>query len=552
MSEPLDPITAGVASALKSLRTRAGLREDRLAGAELPLDTLAGLESVRVRQAAGATVEQAIVQAVRAAARTLEPPTYSIVADVSLRLELSKEAMRDTRLYARDLGVRRTALLENWDHLHRLRSVPDPGRVPAPRALRLEIETAALAALAAALTEPDRQRGSSDPPAMVATPGAAKLLSSERVIRDGTREAPALGAEQSLPSGGAGTAVDQVGQDTGGLPPRLVRAQAPLLLEEFQRVSQALRDSLLVGDEGTGGWPHDLKKGSKPATPLATAFGLKTILLLEGFLAPDLIPVAEQLRNSDRSGGYKARVQKEPRPEVTAAVVGTLHRIDGTAKFDKQLAALRKNFGDFERTRPFIITTVLETSVQLNSDPELTRSLVKDLLAARQRYGNLLLWPEKTEKDRRAPVPSIAHTARAVRALAQFQIARPAERMPDSLDDETQQAVDQAAAWLSEQQDLGNVTEIIDRQLDDGVEQVYVRHFTAAWVVRALVSAGLPASDPVVSGAVARVWQQYSKKAALWTWRNGDLPVWMSLDAVEALRLAALAATIPPGGFADL
>ena len=47
MSEPLDPIAAGVASVLKSLRTRAGLQEDRLVGTELALDTLTGLDSVR-------------------------------------------------------------------------------------------------------------------------------------------------------------------------------------------------------------------------------------------------------------------------------------------------------------------------------------------------------------------------------------------------------------------------------------------------------------------------------------------------------------------------
>ena len=52
MSEPLDPIAAGVASLLKSLRTRAGLQEDRLSGTELPLDTLTGLERVRAFQAA--------------------------------------------------------------------------------------------------------------------------------------------------------------------------------------------------------------------------------------------------------------------------------------------------------------------------------------------------------------------------------------------------------------------------------------------------------------------------------------------------------------------
>ncbi len=53
MTEPLSPAAAGVASALKSLRTRTGLREDRLHGTELALDTLAGLDSVRERMRAG-------------------------------------------------------------------------------------------------------------------------------------------------------------------------------------------------------------------------------------------------------------------------------------------------------------------------------------------------------------------------------------------------------------------------------------------------------------------------------------------------------------------
>jgi hypothetical protein len=274
------------------------------------------------------------------------------------------------------------------------------------------------------------------------------------------------------------------------------------------------------------------------------------MLLLEGFLAPDLIPVAEQLRKSaSPGGGYAARAQAAPRPEVTAAVLDTLHRIDGTAKFDAQIAAMKLDLGEFEKTRPFILTSVLETSAQIGSDAGLIRSLIKDLLAARQPYGNLLLWPEKAEKRLVAPAPSIAHTARAVRALAQAQAMRSATQPPEALDAEAREATGQAAAWLAEQQDLGNVSEVIDRQLADGIEPVYVRHFTAAWVVKALVSAGLPASHPSVSGAVARVWSDYSISAALWSWSNGDLPVWMTLDAIDALRLAALAATIRSGGF---
>jgi hypothetical protein len=552
MSEPLDPIAAGVASVLKSLRTRAGLQEDRLAGTELALDTLTGLDRVRDLIAAGDTTERAIVRAVSAAVGTLEP-THSIVADVSLGLRLSADAMPGSDLYARDLGRRRTALLENWDRLHELRSAPSAGRAPAPRTLRLEIETAALSALAVALTDVGGRRPSSDPSAAVVAPGGRPPLQNEPVASDRSGEAPHPGAELVSSSRSpypAEVDLARPGRNVGAsAPPRLGRTRTPLLLEEFQRISRALRDSLVLDADGKG-WPHDLRKGSKPPTALATSYGIKAMLLLEGFLAPDLIPVAERLRRSAfPGGGYAARAQVAPRPEVTAAVLDTLHRIAGTNNFDAQIAAMKNDLREFEKTRPFILTSILETSVQLGSDPDLTRSLIRDLLAARQPYGNLLLWPEKAEKNLVAPVPSIAHTARAVRALVQAQSAGQGTQIPEALDVEARHAADQAAAWLAEQQDLSNVGEVIDRQLAVGIEPVYVRHFTAAWVVKALVSVGLPTSHPSVSSAVAQVWNSYNINAALWTWNNGDLPVWMTLDAIDALRLAALAATIRSGGF---
>jgi hypothetical protein len=273
-------------------------------------------------------------------------------------------------------------------------------------------------------------------------------------------------------------------------------------------------------------------------------------MLLEGFLAADLKPVAEQLKKSASSQkGYTARTQVAPRPETTAAVLNTLHRIDGTADFSAHLTAIEGDLTGFEKTRPFILTTILETSIQIGSNSPLTRSLIASLLAARQPFGNLLLWPEKAEENLVAAVPSVAHTARAVWVLTQAQAALPPGQKPRPEDVEAQEAVEQAAAWLAEQQDLANVSEGIDRQLPEGVELVYIRHFTAAWVVKALVSAGLPASHPAVSGAITRIWGDYSISTALWAWANGDLPVWMTLDAVEALRLAAMSVTLPSGGF---
>jgi len=509
MSESLDPVTAGLASVLKSLRTRTGLTEERLAGTEIALDTLAGLDRVREFMAAGNPILLAIVKAVKAAAGSLEP-TYSIVADVSLGLELARDLMPDPELYAPDLGRRRAALLVNWERLHELRSAVPAVPVPTLRTLRLEIEGTVFNALASALTDTDSRR---------------------------PFPAPAV-------SGAVVPQLNSPGERTA--PPPLVRSQTPLLLEEFRRIAGALRDALVV-EADRSGWPHDLRMGSKPVTALSTSYGIKAMLLLEGSLAPDLRSAAGFLgRSASPDGGYRAQAQVKPRPEMTVTVLGTLHRINGTADFTEQMAAVKTELGPFEKTRPFVLTCMLEASVQLGGDPDLTQSLTSDLLSARRTYGGVRLWPEKSEEGRVAPEASIAHTARAVRALALALTATPSPEPPYV---EAQAAVEQGAAWLAEQQDLSNTSEIIDRQLPDRAEQMYVRHFTAAWTVKALVSAGLPASHPSVRTAVARIWSDYHADAALWSWSNGDLPVWMTLDAVDALQLAALATTIQPVGF---
>ena len=588
MSEPLDPAVAGVASLLKSLRTRAGLRADRLAGTELLLDPLTGLDRVQALLAAGDTPERAIVHAVGDAASSLEP-TLSIVADVSLCLELSADVLPTVpELYAPDLGRRREALLANWDRLHELRSVDPPGPAPSPRALRLVVETDALAALATALTEPagheaTEQRESASQLTETGTaPGGhtpalsaaekrvfgrelGKALRTRHRTIEGTASALSLApaeiarweAGEDLPSGEKARALDnyltargavyalaeglRARATHGSAPPRLPAVSAPTLLQAFEGIAHAVRESLIRDENGTPmGWPRDLRQLGAPATPLSTAYGIRLMLLLEGSLAPDLVPVAERLRERAASGGgFAAQGQLAPRPEVTAAVLEAVHRIDGTASFGPQLTAMKQDLDDFAKSRPFILTSMLEASRQLAPDSELTASLVDDLLAARRPYGDVLLWPEKVEPLLVAPAPSIAHTARAVRALAQVQVVRPLPQVQDALE--------QAAAWLVQQHDLGNASEIIDRLVEGGLEQIYTRHFTAAWVTKALISVGLPTSHPSVSAAVAWIWGSYSDGAALWSWDNGDLPIWLTFDAVDALRLASLAGTIRPG-----
>jgi hypothetical protein len=240
------------------------------------------------------------------------------------------------------------------------------------------------------------------------------------------------------------------------------------------------------------------------------------------------------------AGGFAGHEQSEPRPEATAAVLNALRRIAATEEFGAHMAQMERGLGDFEKYRPFILTTMLETSLLIKPGTRFVEILVDSLLAARRPYGDVLLWPEKAEPLLITPVPSVAHTARAARVLAGVQAIRPSSQV--------QEALEQAVAWLIGQRDLHNAYEVTERPVNGGLELVHIRHFTAAWVVKALVSAGVPAAHPAVSHAVAQIWNSYGgDTAALWAWDNGDLPIWMTFDAIEALRLASLAVPARPG-----
>jgi hypothetical protein len=398
----------------------------------------------------------------------------------------------------------------------------------------------------------------------------AELTQTLRMRRKTTEEAAAelavpsanvarWAAGQELPSESQARSLDEYLMARGAIqnlvanlrsrPDRLVSRHrvllpsppGPTLLQTFRNVAAALRNSLSKdADRRPTGWPPDLRVPGA-ATPLSTAYGIRTMLLLEDGLAADLIPVAESLLEmASEGGGYAGREQVEPRTESTAVVLNTLLRIAATVGFDTHVAEMQRDLGDFENHRPFILTTMLETSLLLKSAPRLVETLVDNLLATRRPYEDFLLWPEKTEALLIDPAPSVAHTARAVRVLANVQQVRPSSPV--------QEALEEAVAWLLEQDDLHTTHELIERPIGGRPELVPVRHFTAAWVVKALVSAGVPTSNPAVGKAVTRIWDRYASDAALWAWDNGDLPIWMTFDAVEALRLANLAIPARPLG----
>lgn len=157
MSWDYPPMTAaGVKATLKSLRTRVGLRPDRITSTSLALDTLERLASVRYLQDQGLDRATAIVEAVREAAAGL-PVTESLIVDAALSLRLNAEAGAEADLYAEGLSDRRLALIQEWDRLHAARGVQPPP-VPTVRSLRFEQEEAALGLLASVLVGEELER----------------------------------------------------------------------------------------------------------------------------------------------------------------------------------------------------------------------------------------------------------------------------------------------------------------------------------------------------------------------------------------------------------
>jgi ribokinase len=158
MKRDYPPITAaGVKATLKSLRTRVGLRSDRITNTSLALDALERLTSVRHRQGQGLDRAPAIVEAVRDAARDL-PVTESLIVDAALSLRLNaQEAAQGTDLYADDLSERRLALLREWGELHTARGATAPPP-PTLRSLRLDREDVALGLLASVLVGEEGER----------------------------------------------------------------------------------------------------------------------------------------------------------------------------------------------------------------------------------------------------------------------------------------------------------------------------------------------------------------------------------------------------------
>jgi hypothetical protein len=344
------------------------------------------------------------------------------------------------------------------------------------------------------------------------------------------------------------------------------------LHDTFNASQEALLDHIATYDDpllgSLVGWPHflgplDVKFGDPEApneqimrerpTAIGTAYGLKACLLagtLDRRLDPDrLVETLWKLQLP--TGGWAASTQHEfGRPEVTAWVLGALCRAGGDhtpmaaalASLDRMIDPATDPVG---LSRTHVVATALSGLCQANPASPHLAMLRQRLLegAARDRTReNLLCWGERlTTYDRNYPAPSVAHTARAIIALKR------AERFAGR-DYRAHAAVEEATRWLVLNGRLDNQTEQILRTLPDyRNEAIIVRHFTAAWMVRALLSSGIELEDDacdLLYRAVSRVWERQTD--GIWEWDNRDRPLWMTYQGLRALHSYALRSYGPP------
>ncbi|MFC5954146.1 hypothetical protein ACFP51_06480 [Streptomyces pratens] len=343
--------------------------------------------------------------------------------------------------------------------------------------------------------------------------------------------------------------------------PQLFAATYDTLVGEVSVVDDPERGRLV-------GWSHSLGESS-PARPtsVGTAYGLQTLLDLgttDGRLSTgELADTLWRLRLP--GGGWSARSQgARARPEVTALVLGALARAGASRggrlarEVDLCTAAFTHDTDRVGRESTHVMTTVLRGLLRAAPDcdalPVLREALVDGAVSDPHR-DRLRCWGYRLDSPYEGPSP--VHTAQAVLALD--RAARVLGESP-----KVRAAREDGVRWLLSCpdaphhvcQDLENGREEVRRPRPDDParhEVLNVRHFTASWVVRALLCWGsleVARRDgreetwrELLDGAAACV--RAGQQDGIWTWGRGEStelrrPMWMTYQGVSALRAHAV------------
>lgn len=332
--------------------------------------------------------------------------------------------------------------------------------------------------------------------------------------------------------------------------PLLFGIQSPSVDDLFDATRQALIDGMVTtgtGEDELLGWQHFFheagQRGPRP-TAIGTCYGLKAMLLLGSvdsrFRQHDVVETLWRLQVP--TGGWAARTQSDiGRPEVTAWVLSALlhagcdeRRVASVGRRCVELLDPTTDPIGWQRTS--VIATTLSLLARIAPGSAFTARL-RDALQSgmiRDPEHGLRCWSERLlvggAEERAAP--SVPHTARAIIAL----------RRTDHLDHGTDRAIDEALRWLVSNGDLANQTEHIRRDVPEfRSESLVVKHFTAAWVARALMSVEkdrYEGSGDLLREAIENVY--LTQRDGIWEWDNKEQPIWMTYQGVVTLRLRAL------------
>ncbi|MFJ9249889.1 hypothetical protein [Streptomyces sp. NPDC101776] len=352
--------------------------------------------------------------------------------------------------------------------------------------------------------------------------------------------------------------------------PHLFASAYDTLVAQIAEVDDPVRGRLV-------GWPHSLQELDGPARPtsLATAYGLHILLDLgvpDGRLhTGDLIDTLWRLRL--QGGGWSARSQGSvARPEVTAMVLGALARAGASReRLADEVARCEAGFtlelDSTGRALTHVVTTVMRGLLRAGPDAP-TLPMLRDALVdgafSDPRRQHRRCWSQRLTPPPWAAhpaQPSALHTAQAVVALdraARVLGEGPVERS----------AREDGVRWLLSCPetahdgcgDLANLREEVRRRHPDDSshhEVLNVRHFSASWIVRALLTPGaleIAREDGAedawrerLDGAARAVWAAQSD--GIWSWsRDGSAftteemrqPIWMTYQGLSALRAHAV------------
>lgn len=295
------------------------------------------------------------------------------------------------------------------------------------------------------------------------------------------------------------------------------------------------------------GWPHFFHEASAGYRPTAygTAYGLKLALALgdqDGRLSrAALADTLWKLRLSD--GGWASRTQGTVgRPEVTALVLGALTATGSdsarlTEAGDVFESMLAPEADPTAMASTFVISSILRELARIRPQSprvvQLRAILLNGAVQDPERDG-ILCWSARLDK-RQSKVPSPAHTALAVVALARL-------RQVIGDDNQSRFALEQGVRWLTLDRRLENQTEQIRRFVTaDHWESLTVNLYTAAWVARALIaveSHDTWEADSLLNDAIRRIAGMQSN--GIWEWTDGSCPLWMTYQAVSTLQAFAL------------